>query len=248
MRTLKALLVTAVAVSILTPMSKAEAVTYVDVQANDVTVAGDNCGDVIIDAFGDWSNDVHNDIDLTVHDPNGTMNDSDSFSDDPDGAVRHFSTLCGWDLAGTYDVEVVVTGYDSDFNVTSSASGATTFEFSKAAKKNSQLVAERDRINQGGYKWLVAGKLTRAGKKYRHQSVCLEAKSEGTWIEIECFNTNRRGLVAWKFKPSPYTWHFKYQGNDTTKAATSKTFRTPTVGNAKLAVTAEVSRQDVVRR
>ena len=231
----KVLLVTILTTSMLALAPAAEAVSYVEIDVSDVTVPYGGCRDAVIDVYGDWETDVHNDIEIDIYDPAGDFYDEGFFQDDTDGQVRYRTTLCGdYDLEGRYAVDVTATGYDENYEVTSSVQSSSSFTFREKDRKNSRLRLGVRRVNHGKYKWLAVAKLTRAGKVYRHHPVCAEIKYDGGWLSIDCTKTNRRGLVGWEFKPNRLRWRYHFEGNATTKPSATRTFRTPRPGNARL--------------
>lgn len=216
----------------------ANAVTYVDVVAGDVTVKN-GCKDAPIDITGDW---LDGEVTVSVLDPYGDEIAYDSFSDTT-GVLYLSVSMCDYDAAGTYSVNVDVYDYSDD----TMASGYDTFRLTKVkppAKAKSRILMKRK--HQGGkYSWIVAGKLLRNGHAYNRQRVFLAAKIQGDWYKIDAAKT-RKGLVGWQFKPNRFRWCFYYKGNSKTKPSVSKVFRTP-AGHGRVVARSAAAAESLVQ-
>ena len=216
------LLVTALAAATLSMVGQApaNAVTYVNVKANNVRIATNNCTDVPVTISGDW---VDADINVTMFDPNGDGYAGGVF-DDTTGVLDLTVEMCGSDQAGTYEVYAEVYDYNDD----STDTGYDTFvlsTFNPTPKAKSKIVTKRSyQPKERAFKWLVGGKLLRKNSVYKGKRVSLQARIDGRWYEIDAGRTNRKGLVAWQFKPSRTAWRYYFAG-DAKTAPASKAFR-----------------------
>lgn len=209
-------------------VAPAAAVTYVEVDATNVSVRGDTCAKTEINAYGDWGGEAYgNSVSIDVYGPRGEWAGGDYVSDDQDGDVTRRVTLCGYyDRPGRYEVEVGVESWDEDGDT--SVTGHTTFRFKvkKVVKKNAKIQTSKRKIRRGAYKWAVPGTLRRSGNRYKGARVWVQAKIEGYWWDIDSARTNQRGRFGWRYKPNPYRWRYVFKGDTKTKRAVSKPFST----------------------
>jgi hypothetical protein len=228
---LVAVAVAAAGLSVVGFSSPANAVTTVDVQpGGTVTVKNNGCKNTHTMVTGDWYDPAatSNEVTITLLDPNGEEVGNESLSNETTGSVDFVFPLCGGDTRpGRYTVVAEATTHYADpaSDTTESASGH--FAFKRIVQQSSHLRAKLLRNKDRVYKFVAAGQLTRAGRAYTHQKVWLQARDHGDWQNIDATRTLRKGVFGWYLKPNPYTWRFWFKGNRTTKADTSKTFRTP---------------------
>ena len=213
--------------------SPAQAVTDVDVQANNVRLRADDCRAVPIRVSGDWTD---GEIDVTVTNPAGSQVAQEHFSD-ATGLVVSSYTVCGRSARGWYTVTADVVDGD-----TTTASGSDTFSHTRVvpAKKVSK-VDRTVRWKKAKHQWLAIGRLTRAGHGYTGKPVEIQARIQGTWMKIASTRTIRNGKFGWWIKPSRFTWRYVYQGDATTRGDVSPTFRTPHRGKVLVRAGADPS-------
>lgn len=209
--------------------SPAHAVTTVETTVRNVSVVGDTCDATHVRVAGDWHKDAHNMVDVDVYGPRGRRVAGRTFIDELSGHASLRVNLCGdSDPAGTYQVEVVVNGYDENYDPLGTVYDAESFEFVKKPKvKSTVLRSVRYLPAEQPYPYLVLGTLLRAGKGWRGQRVELQARLSGGWTVIDRQKTWGKGRFGWQFKPNRLRWAYVYQGNRTTRWDASKVFRTP---------------------
>ena len=191
--------------------SPAQAVTDVDVQANNVRLRADDCRAVPIRVSGDWTD---GEIDVTVTNPAGSQVAQEHFSDATGFVVFSSYTVCGRSARGWYTVTADVVDGD-----TTTASGSDTFSHTRVvpAKKVSK-VDRTVRWKKAKHQWLAIGRLTRAGHGYTGKPVEIQARIQGTWMKIASTRTIRNGKFGWWVRSqSRFTWRYVYQGDATTR-------------------------------
>jgi hypothetical protein len=203
--------------------SPAQAVTYVDIQADNVRLRSGECVDVPIYVSGDW---VDGGITVTVTDPDGYEVGYD-YQSDTTGSIESSYYLCGSDTPGWYGVDVTV----DDFNDVTAVSGHDSFSLTRIVPvKKAARVDRAIRWKSGKHAYLAAGRLTRAGHAYKGKPVEIQARIQGTWMKIDTARTARKGLFGWWIQPNRFTWRFAFRGDATTRADVSRAFRTPQHG------------------
>lgn len=212
--------------------SPAEAVTTVDASATDVTVRYTGCDTATVEVQGDWTADVYNEIQVVVRSPAGRQVDSETFYDDYTGYVSTQTKLCADDRPGTYRVEVVAIGYDESYVETSRIEGAASFEYTYVPKARARFPHQLRYYPGRAFKYVVIGRLMRAGHGYRDARVILAARIDGDWYRIRASRTNGRGFVGWEFKPNNLRWCYYFPGDRRTEPAVTDVFRTPNRGRA----------------
>ncbi len=215
-------------VSGLAATTPANAVSYVSVSvSNTIRLKSGECGTTTVSATGDWWADAEgNIIDISVYDPNGDWVDGDVAFDESTGSISYDVELCDFNDPGTYDVEVEVTGFDSNYGSTT-AFGSDSFELKVKPPKQSKVKRVVRRIHRGPWRYAVPGRLIRAGRAYTNRPVWIQAKIEGDWYDIERQYTNNAGYFGWVFKPNAFSFRYSYDGNATTAPSTSLAFRVP---------------------
>ena len=214
--------------------SPAEAVTTVSITATNVSVTLNACGLSHVTVTGDWANDANNTIDTNVTGPNGLRVGGKSSVNDKSGSIAFDVKLCGSsNTPGTYTVRTRATGSDQNVQNPTTASATQTFKFTKIDPRARSAITRKVTRVRGKYRWLVIGRLFRAGHPYVGRRVAVEVLSAGDWTFVQGQRTRRKGRFGWKFKPNSFTWRYFYSGNATTKPAASKAFRTPRPGTAR---------------
>lgn len=244
-RVMPAVLCSALAFA-LTP-SAANAVSYVDGWANDVTVRYDGCKTTHVQASGDWDLDASNVITVDVYDPDGDWYDGNEFYDDTDGAVSVPVVVCDGDREGRYSFDVEVDGYDDAGNETVQQTSGT-FRYTHIERATSRLPRRVYPTPHRKYKYVVPGRLLRNGHGYGDHRVIVEARVGGYWYEIDRQHTSKRGYFAWQFKPNRFAWRYVFTGDDRTKPTKSEKFRTPFKGSGRVATGSADLGQLVARR
>jgi hypothetical protein len=230
---LVAVAVAATGLSVVGFSTPAQAVTavQVDVQESTITVQGNACKSGHAVVTGDWNQagQSGNVVTVNLYDPSHDLVAQLSMSDEDTGSVDFEYDVCGGsETPGVYTVEAVATTTYADSSQNTTATGSDTFTLKRIhAKKSSHLQAKLMRTKDRVYKWAAVGKLTRGSRAYTHQKVWLQARDHGEWKSIAKTRTLKKGMFGWYLKPNPLTWRFYFAGNRTTKADTSKTFRTP---------------------
>lgn len=206
----------------------ANAVTYVDATARDVTVRYNDCKTTTVNVTGDWDTDAYNEIRIVVRTPGNRWFDEKTVYDDYDGSVQMNIRLCDEDRSGDYGVKVVAIGYDESYEEVSRVESETSFEYTYIAKKKTRI---RHRVvqtpNQPRYKYAVPGRLVREGRGYKGERVLLVVRIAGDWYKAGAMRTRRHGYFGWQFAPNAFRWRYFYRGNRSTEPSVTDIFRTP---------------------
>lgn len=189
-----------------------QAATYLDVSATNVKVKGTGCaGSTVTIDYGPDPSAVYSDIEVVAYDPNWNEVASDYFTDVTSASTK--VRLCGGaDPTGWYYVEVEVTEYDDSFNIVSTTGGSADFKFTREVtpKKRTRMTIDKARVG-GKYPVRVTGTLRGDGHVLKEKRIVAQAWI-GYWYTVDSARTGRTGRVTGRFKPNPYTWRYRFAG------------------------------------
>lgn len=241
------ILAIAVGLATLVAPAPAQAVTYVDVYADNVTVPNNSCRDTTITVSGDWSG-YYNEVEIVIYDSYGDQIWSDynyDYEGDSGGWFDFYYTACDGEPGGWYTVDVTVTEYDESYTVIGTMSADTEFKVThrqpRPKKRSTVSLREYERYNQGPWYSAATGDLSiaKAPPRWdRRKPIHLWVRIGEWWFDVDSQRTNRKGKASWRFKgqANQYTWSMCYHGSRRVKPDCSRNFR-PSRGSARMAVT-----------
>ena len=169
------------------------------------------------------------DIEITA--PDGTSYDTDYYYGSAPSEDFAALLMCSvLDAAGTYTVNVRWETYDSNLDMIESGMTTGHFKYVKQRKASCQITTKKWAYGSSG--WGFKGRLLRDGSAYANRKVDVQVRVAGSWRHLGPKKlTNRRGIATWHTDRSiprnRYLFKLRFDGNSSTKACSSDSFRLP---------------------
>lgn len=210
----------------------AQALTYVEVYADDVTLGSSGCRNSQISVYGDWDG-ASSDVVIDIYDPYGSPVWTNSLGVDPYSAEATFSyPVCSGEETGRYTVEATVTEYDEFGDAVEVMVESTTFKVTaRKTMKKARLSLRTRGIRQGKYRTAAVGTLNvleapRSWVRGKRVYLLVYVSLTDEWAIVDKQRTNRRGQATWVFKPNNFYWGMCSAPTNKVKTACTRVFRT----------------------